>query len=73
MAKQYQLVFNCTPAQLETALITTLPATGWAITRAPNQYTGLMIGTAIGTGTAAEVGADRLDIRWYVLLEVLWC
>ena len=54
--QQYELIFNCTPAQLETALITTLPAVGWAVTRAPIKNSGWMIGTAVGTGTANGLG-----------------
>lgn len=53
---QYQIIFNCTPAQLETALITTLPAVGYVVTRAPNKTTGIIQGSAAGTGASANTG-----------------
>lgn len=54
--QQYELIYNCTPAQLETALTVTLPAVGWVVTRAPIKYTGWMVGTAAGTGAANGFG-----------------
>lgn len=54
--RQYNIIFNCTPAQLETALITTLPAVGFIINRAPIQYQGTVVGGAGGTGTSAGLG-----------------
>lgn len=56
MAHQYQQVYNCTLAQLEVALLTTLPAVGFIVIRAPNNNNGLIIGTASGTGAAAGLG-----------------
>lgn len=56
MAHQFQLIFNCTLAQLETALITTLPAVGWVVTRAPIKYRGWIVGGAGGTGAANGLG-----------------
>lgn len=53
---QFQLVFNCTLAQLEVALLTTLPAVGFTVIRAPNNNNGIIIGTASGTGAAAGLG-----------------
>lgn len=56
MAKQYQQVYNCTLAQLEVALLTTLPAVGFIVIRAPNNNNGIIIGSASGTGTSAGLG-----------------
>lgn len=56
MAHQFQQVYNCTLAQLEVALITTLPAVGFTVIRAPNNNNGIIIGTASGTGAAAGLG-----------------
>lgn len=39
---QSELIFNCTPAQLETALLTTLPSAAMQVLRAPIQYQGLI-------------------------------
>lgn len=52
----YQLIFNCTPAQFATAMATTLPAVGFAVTQAPVKFQGLLIGTAAGTGAANGMG-----------------
>lgn len=51
-----QLIFNCTPAQLEVALLTTLPAVGFVVTRAPIKATGWIVGTSAGTGAANGLG-----------------
>lgn len=56
MAQIYELIFACTPAQLETALLTTLPAVGFVVTRAPIKATGWMIGGSGGTGAANGLG-----------------
>lgn len=56
MAHQYQLIFNCTPSQLETALLTTLPAAGFSITRVPIKYTGIAVsGGFTFTATTSSV------------------
>lgn len=54
--QQYELIYNCTPSQLETALLTTLPAVGFVVTRAPIKATGWIVGTSAGTGAAAGLG-----------------
>lgn len=46
--QQYQLIFNCTPAQLETALVTTLPAASYTVTRVPIKYTGIITHATYG-------------------------
>lgn len=56
MAQIYQLIFACTPTQLETALGTTLPAVGFVVTRAPIKTTGWIVGGPGGTGTANGLG-----------------
>lgn len=45
---QYQLIFNCTPTQLETALLTTLPAASYTVTRMPIKFTGIIVSTTYG-------------------------
>lgn len=39
---QYNLIFNCTPAQFATAMATTLPAAGLGIIQAPIAFQGLI-------------------------------
>lgn len=56
MAHSFQLIFAATPAQFATALTTTLPAVGWAVTQAPIKFQGFMIGTATGSGAANGLG-----------------
>jgi len=56
LAHIFQLIFACTPAQLETTLITTLPAVGFVVTRAPIKATGWIVGTSAGTGAANGLG-----------------
>lgn len=62
MATQYQIIFNCTPAQLETALVTTLPAVGYSVMRIPVKTTGIIVGTSSGTGAAA--GTGQIDFSY---------
>lgn len=57
--KQTRLIFNCTPAQLETALVTTLPAAGLVVTRAPIKFTGWVVGTSGG-----GAGMGQLDFSY---------
>lgn len=57
--KLTQLIFACTPAQLETALITTLPAAGIVVTRAPIKATGWVVGTSGG-----GAGMGQLDFSY---------
>lgn len=56
MAHSFQVIYSCTPAQLETCLVTTLPAVGFVVLRAPIQYQGKIKGSAAGTGTSATMG-----------------
>lgn len=58
----FELIFACTPAQLEVALITTLPAVGFIVMRMPIQTTGIIVGSAGGTGTSAGLG--QLDFSY---------
>ena len=62
MAQIFQLIFACTPAQLETALTVTLPAVGFVVTRAPIRATGWIVGT--GAGTGAAVGLGQIDFSY---------
>lgn len=62
MAHIFQLIFACTPAQLETALVTTLPAVGFVVTRAPIKATGWIVGSGAGTGAAAGLG--QIDFNY---------
>lgn len=58
-AKQTQLIFNCTPAQLEVALLTTLPAAGYNVVRAPVKFTGWIQGN-----TGGSAGLGQLDFSY---------
>lgn len=53
--QQYELIYNCTPTQLETALLTTLPAAGFVVTRAPIKATGWIVGTSSGAAGLGQV------------------
>lgn len=57
--KLTQLIFACTPTQLETALLTTLPAAGFLVTRAPIKFTGWVVGNSSGAA-----GMGQLDFSY---------
>ena len=53
--QQYELIYNCTPTQLEVALLTTLPAAGFVVTRAPIKASGWIQGSTSGAAGLGQV------------------
>ena len=55
-----QLVFNCTLAQFNTMVGTTLPAVGFKVMQMPNKFQGLIIGNTPFTFTATTAVSTAL-------------
>ena len=45
-AQAFNLTFNCAPAQFAVAMATTLPAVGFNVIQAPNNFAGILVGGA---------------------------
>ena len=54
--QQYELIFNCSPANFATAMATTLPAVGFTVIQAPNKFTGIIVGAS-----SAGAGLGQID------------
>lgn len=58
-AQQYMQNYACTPAQYITATTTTLPAAGFTVIKAPNNFTGIIIGN-----TGGSAGLGQVDFQY---------
>lgn len=56
---QYQMLFNCTPAQFLVAMATTLPGVGFQVIQAPNKFNGIIKGN-----TGASTGLGQVDYQY---------
>ena len=69
-AQTYNIIFNCTPAQFNTAMSTTLPAFGWTAIQAPIKFSGIAITgaftTTATTNTSTALTAIASTAGWYV-------
>lgn len=54
--QQYEHIYNCTPAQYIVATSTTLPAAGFTVIKAPNNFAGILV-----AGTGGSAGLGQID------------